>query len=517
MEGAEAARCAPVQAPQQQACGARAARCSPDTCTTPAWQIKPTPGACSPHPWPAAGAPEEASARRWLQVQGVAVKRIMSLEIVGDDITGLSALLASLPALSSVEGLRLRPDPGAAPRAAQACLAMAVCGLARCASLQHLDVDISLDDRQAGQLHAVLGRLLARVQRTLEGLILRVDAGQARVQMVPAIARLTHLVAGLAGLAQLRELDLRFEFGWREATLPACLSCLAQLTSLRLSGLNGLRCAPGWARLPALARLEFEECSFAADGEDALPGMGALASLTRLELWDCPSLRTLPAPLWALPQLRSLVHSVDGSTLDGLARDELPVAALPACAPSFACLTDLGLQGHNIGNFPAAVLTMRRLTHLNLARSYFSKLPEGVTVLTALETLHLGRHNTGPGICAIGGAIDARALGSLAGFPNLQRLYLFICSVLFCPSFLAAAAHPRLSSLLLFTSYPASGPSCLAFLGFVGSLLQQGRSGVLELVLSVVHGEGRQDSRNFRAALKAVGFPLTEDDLTDLG
>ena len=443
-------------------------------------------------------------------MQGVAVKRMIGLEVVREDAARLPALLASLPALRAVEGLRLHPAPGAAPEAAQACLAGAAHVLARCASLQHLDVEISLDDRQAGRLHAALGRLLAAVQRPLEGLSLRVDAGQARIQMVPATARLTRLVAGLAGLAQLRALGLRFEFGWREATLPACLSCLAQLTSLSLWGVNGLRCAPGWARLPLLASLDFYECSFAADGEHALPGMHALASLTSLVIDNCPSLRTLPASLWALPQLRSLSHSIDGSTMDNLARDELPVASLPAYAPSFASLTDLRLQGHNLSSFPVAVLTMRRLTHLNLAQCYFSQLPEGVSVLTALTALSLGRHNAGPIDYAIGGAIDARALGSLAEFPNLRDLSFRNCSVLFCPTFQAAAAHPRLSSLTLFTSYPASGPSCLAFLGFVGSLLQQGRPGVLELVVGVVNGEGRQDSINFRAALKAVGFPLID-------
>jgi hypothetical protein len=446
-------------------------------------------------------------------VQGVAVKRLIGLEVVGEDAARLPALLASLPALRSVEGLRLHPAPGAAPEAAQACLAAAARALARCASLQHLDVDISLDDRQAGRLHAALGRLLAAVQRPLEGLRLSIGT----VPHVPATARLTRLVAGLAGLAQLRALDLKIEFGWREATLPACLSCLAQLTSLSLSGLNGLLCAPGWARLPLLADLAFSECAFAADGEGALPGMDALASLTSLCLEDCPSLRTLPASLWALPQLRSLHHAVDACHLDDLARNELPVASLPACAPSFASFTQLGLQGHNLTSFPVAVLTMRRLTHLNLAQCYFSQLPEGVSVLTALESLQLGRHNQGPEMNAIGGAIDARALGSLAGFPHLRQLTFVNCSVIFCPSFHAAAAHPRLSWLELFTSYPASGPSCLAFLGFVGSLLQQGRPGVLELVVSVVGGEGRRDGRNFRAALQAVGFALTEDDLTDLG
>ena len=79
------------------------------------------------------------------------------------------------------------------------------------------------------------------------------------------------------------------------------------------------------------------------------------------------------------------------------------------------------------------------------------------------------------------------------------------CSVLFCASFAAAATHPRLSRLELTWSYPARGPSCRAFLAFVGGLLEQGRSRVVELrnVCPLVQGEGRRDSRNFLVALHA--------------
>ena len=142
----------------------------------------------------------------------------------------------------------------------------------------------------------------------------------------------------------------------------------------------------------------------------------------------------------------------------------------------------------------------------------FEQLPEGVSALTALEELRLGRHAAGE--LEIGGSLDARALGSLAGFPNLCELG-FSCCVLICPSFQASAAHPRLKRLQLDTSYPAPGPSCMAFLGFVYDLLQQGRPGVLELI-DGVEGAGRQDSRDFRGALRAVGYPLNDADAADL-
>jgi hypothetical protein len=104
----------------------------------------------------------------------------------------------------------------------------------------------------------------------------------------------------------------------------------------------------------------------------------------------------------------------------------------------------------------------------------------------------------------------ARALGSLAGFPNLYKLSFCKCSVLFCPSFQAAAAHPRLRCLELDTSYPACGPSCQAFLGFATALLQQGRAGVLRVDRSPVMGAGEHDSHRFWGALQAVGFALLD-------
>jgi len=438
------------------------------------WCVRVTPPACMSARWSrpawrlcrdappcaAAGTDAGAYAWRWLQVQGGAVKRAPDICASNEDAEQLALLLLNLPQLEYLNA-HLNASTGASAAAFAAFLAGAARTIGRCA-------------------------------RTLE-----------------------RLMTGLAGLSRLRALSLALQGDCLGAPLPACLSCLAQLTSLHLQGLGGLRCAPGWARLPALERLDFKECQFECDGEEALPGMDALVSLTTLRLDDCSGLRVLPASLWRLTQLCCLTSlwGDEWGNMRRTPRNELPVAGLPASAPCFSSLTDLCLRTHNLTVFPAGLLAATRLAHLDLSYSCFSSLPKGVSVLTALEGLYLGRYAAAPE--QIGGALDVRALGSLACFPKLRSLSFVSCCVRFSSDFQAAAAHPCLECLKLEASYPASGPSCLAFLGFVGCLWQQGRSDVLEFGESIlVEGKGRQASRDFRAALRAVGYlkPLSDDE-----
>jgi hypothetical protein len=474
----------------------------------------------------AAGTPEEAGARRWLQAQGGAVKCVRlshSVEWEGDaqvpgrDHVGvrLSTLLVSLPALASIS-LDVDANFHSRPTAAamRASLAGAARAIGRCSSLQQLRLRAILLAGQPDQLPEALVRELARAHTLIAvDLCFRIPGGHSRRDW-PATFSLAHLVAGLAGLSRLRTLSLTADWLRMEAMLPASVSCLAQLTSLTLSGFHGLRCVPGWARLPALARLHFQYCAFAGGGEGALPGMDALVALTSLSVEEChgqqSGLRALPTSLWRLSQLCSVVHLPLHWGLSDVPRSELPVAGLPSCgAPCFASLSRLSLTGHNLPVFPPVILTASRLTHLDLSPSCFEQLPEGVSALTALEELRLGRHAADRR--EIGGTLDARALGSLAGFPNLRSLGFATCSVLLCPSFQAAAAHPRLTRLELETSYPVRGLPCMAVLGFVSLTLEQGRPDALELTQSIVRGEGRQDSRDFLAALRAVGYPLPVD------
>jgi len=87
--------------------------------------------------------------------------------------------------------------------------------------------------------------------------------------------------------------------------------------------------------------------------------------------------------------------------------------------------------------------------------------------------------------------------------------------LLFFSYFEAAAAHPRLERLELQTSYPARGPFHMAFMGILGDLLRQGRADMLKLT-HVIEGMVRQESRDFRVALRAAGYPLSEADSVDL-
>jgi len=494
------------------------------------------------HPLTAAGTPEEASARRWLKVQGNAVMSIAHLSVGGEteeDAPGcdsgaerLSTLLASLPALTSIKRLYLSADPHRTPTAAaiRAFLAGGARAVARCSGLLALNAHIALLVGLGDQLPEALVCELASM-RALEDVTLSFAAHEAdRPDEWPVTFSLAHLVAGLAGLPRLRALSLWLESVGMNATLPASVSRLAQLTSLSLHGFSGLRCEPGWARLPALARFEIWNCEFAGDGEAALPGMDALGALTGLDLHSCPSLRLLPTSLWRLSQLRRLCHLAPMRDPAGVPRSALPVANLPLSAPCFASLTNLILAGHNLRMplagarcfaslthltlgalslraFPPCILAATRLKHLDLSRCCFEQLPGGVSVLTGLEDLRSG----GPGQAQrrLGAALTP---APWAAWPASRTCaaWALRTAACCCADFQAADAHPRLEQLELMTAYPESGPSCAAFLGFVCALLQRGRAHVLCLEASRVQGAGQRSSCNFRAALEAVGYPLSD-------
>ena len=449
----------------------------------------------APTPHAAAGTPAGASAWQWLQEQGATVTRICGL-VINTDAERLSSLLTKLPALESISALSLRAHPGAAVAATQDFLAGAARVIGCCSSLRSLDLRIRLVDRLADRVPGTVWQYLANA-RALSHLKLTI---KSVAHSGSATTSASHLISGLAGLSRLRTLSLKLDNVCEDTTLPACVSCLVQLTSLTLYGLSGLRCAPGWARLPALVSLKFEQCEFARDGEDALPGMDALAALTCFELFLCSGLHVLPASLWRLTRLRTLD--------DWRIYNNPPYVGVPASAPCFASLTKICLTGYKLQCWPSCVLAMTSLTCLDLRHNCFEQLPDAMSVLTCLKELSLGRHSTGPG--EVGGALDARALGNLAGFPALRSLEFCHCSVQFCPSFQAAAAHPCLKELELVNSYPACGPSCVAFLIFVAALLQQGRAGVLCLRDNELQGAGQHDGQNFRGALQAVGFPLCD-------
>ncbi len=127
--------------------------------------------------------------------------------------------------------------------------------------------------------------------------------------------------------------------------------------------------------------------------------------------------------------------------------------ALLRGAPCFASLTYLTLAGHSFALFPPGILAATRLAQLDLSHCCFEQLPEGVSALIALPELRLGRHAASKR--EIRSCLDAQALGSLAGLPQLRGLVFIKCSVQFCAEFQAAAVQPRLERLQLDASHPA--------------------------------------------------------------
>jgi len=454
----------------------------------------------------AAGTLEGASARRWLRVQGAVVQRLkIFFSIDYHYADRLPILLAGLPAVRSISRLHVRADPDAElPRTAapiRGLLAGVARAVAGCSCLQHLYLAVALAPELADQLPEAFWRVLAGA-RALEELTLCFSALWVKRRHAPSAGSVTHMVTGLAGLPRLRALSLFCEKVCMEATLPACMSCLAQLTCLSLWGLRSLRGAPGWARLPSLASLSFGQCWFAGAREAALPGMDALVSLTSMEIEECPSLRDLPTALVRLTQLRCIRFDDKRWTeASRLRRTEPPAAGVPAVC--FESLVSLSLGCRNLRAFPAGILAATSLTQLCLSSCCFGQLPENMGLLSALQSLQLGRDPAA--YRKIGGELDVQALGSLAAFPDLRHLSFADCRVLFCMNIQAAAAHPRLEMLLLDTSYPAIGASCQAFLGLVTALRQQGRSKVIACLSNcAVEGEGQEDSEKFLAALASL-------------
>ena len=168
------------------------------------------------------------------------------------DAERLSTLLTKLPALESIRALSLRAQPGAAAAATQDLLAGAARAVGCCPCLRSLDLRITLADRLADRVPGTVWLYLAKA-RALSHLKLTM---RSAAHGGSATTSASQSISGLAGLSRLRTLRLKVDNVCEDTLLPACVSRLVQLNFLTLYGLSGRRCAPGWARLPALERLK---------------------------------------------------------------------------------------------------------------------------------------------------------------------------------------------------------------------------------------------------------------------
>ena len=117
----------------------------------------------------------------------------------------------------------------------------------------------------------------------------------------------------------------------------------------------------------------------------------------------------------------------------------------------------LDLSGLELTRFPLAVTQLVAIRFLDVRKNKFSELPAGLTALSRLTELRLGRvmSDRDPLQLQVKRPLDVRALGDLTGFPALRELTLDFCEVMLSPSLLGAVRHASLANLCFCSAHPA--------------------------------------------------------------
>ena len=270
---------------------------------------------------------------------------------------------------------------------------------------------------------------------------------------------LAGVVSALAPLTALAELSLSSN-QW--AVVPAALGQFKGLRSLALRRFTSLRLEAGCLDLPNLLSLEFEECYFWEGA--VLPGVSALQRLTRVELSSVRGHCFFYSGLVHIPLQRLVLSHLPYDFDPGSIDDDDPYdisqgsPRLPADMGLLSLsLLQLDVCAFVLSRFPLAFTQLVALERLDASYNEFTVLPAGITALSRLTELRLGRC---PGLhewCEHE-ILDARALGDLSGFPALRNLTFDECQVMLCPSLLGAVRHASLTSFHFYCAYPA--PEC---------------------------------------------------------
>ena len=167
-----------------------------------------------------------------------------------------------------------------------------------------------------------------------------------------------------------------------------------------------------------------------------------------------------------LPQLQRLVYS-EVSPCRALYEGASPgLFRLPADMGAMrASLRHLHIGMLGLPRFPLSLTQLVALESLDATENHFAELPSGITALSRLTELRLGRvlDDDDPPIVndplrLHGQPLDVCALGDLSGFPELRKLTFEFCRVMLSPSLLGAVRHASLAVLCFETAHPA--PKC---------------------------------------------------------
>ena len=406
-------------------------------------------------------------ARRWLWRSAAGVKHIRNKTDAA--AAACTSLVSCLPALEVVVldvcALVVPDDLGGLLKALTCCPHLRVLDLCfdSCGrSGEHID-----------QYWPFPAPALAKLS-SLTSLALRFDDHDpyTLAGVVGALVALTGLVKLSIGFPKYADIQL----------VPAALGQLKALRSLEFSRICDCVLEAGCLDLPNLQSLDFFQCR--VPDAEVLPGVSALQCLTRIEFFEGEGPVYLDPELAQLPGLQRLILS----RMDDLPYDELDLAPLrlPAdMGPLSSTLLHLDINGHMSTRFPRSLTQLVALEHLNAVGNGFAKLPAGITALSRLTELMLGRvsayyedplgegeHGARP--------LNARALGDLSRFPGLRNLTFDSCEVMLRRSVVSAARHASLTSLCFCNAYPA--PECApAVMQLSQELCRLGRGSVLRL------------------------------------
>ena len=285
------------------------------------------------------------------------------------------------------------------------------------------------------------------------------------------LADVVDAVVPLTGLA---ELTISLP---KPAVVPAALGQLKGLKSLGLHRLDPCSFEAGCLSLPVLMSLQFHYYEI-ADAE-MLPGISGLQNLTRVEFGYGVGPSSFNPQLAQLPKLQHLVFNTSDSAFSA---PRLGLPRLPADMGTLRLgLLHLDISGHRLTRFPLVLTQLMALECLKADENGFAELPAGITALSRLTELTLGRDgyfSSDPLQQQQKRPLDVRALGDLSAFPALCKLTFTYSEVTMCTTVLGAAWHKSLTSLDFVTSHPAR-ECALTMLQLRHALKQVSRGSVL--------------------------------------
>ena len=312
---------------------------------------------------------------------------------------------------------------------------------------------------------------------------------------------LADMVLALTSLTALVELSLDPPQAYG-AVVPAALGQFKGLRELALRHLGPCVFEAGCLDLPSLQGLPFGCCDL-GDAQ-VLPGITALQSLTRVEFYGILGSCFFDPDIAQLPRLHHMVVRQYSH------REEL--IRLPADMGLLSSSL-LHLEVSGLTQFPVAMTQLVALKSLKASENKCSELPAGITALSRLTELTLGRlmSKKDPMQLHVKRSLDVRALGDLSGFPVLRELTLEFCEIRLCPSLLGALQHASLVNLCFCIAHPAF-ECALMVLQLRHELRRLGRGAVVRsstadprCVYALRKARGRAPCQKFAAALEACG------------